>query len=226
MVGLPFFLFFFFDRNAWWLQDACVVCRCLCAVSWSTNSLVADELRPYTAVSTRRACVRPAARGVRRAACQWLCSLFVFVVCGGLFFCVCRHLVVLRSRHAHDLQVRDHVTPNTQFPLIISRMERSDADAAEPLMGLQMAMPPLDGSSSLSLRVRGRPLQVVANLPFLLGLSDFFAVQPVNLHAIEDAMINALGNARQQSSAAIADALDAHKSLNIDIVWLAPKVVK
>jgi len=133
--------------------------------------------------------------------------------------------VQLLYRHAMDLQVTDHVTAGTQFPKIVSRMDDSDEDAQEPLLGVQMAMPPLDNSSSLSLRLRGRPLRVVANLPFLLGLSDFFAVQPVNLHALEDAMINALGNARQQSSAAIADALDAHKSLDIDIKWLAPKIL-
>ena len=109
-----------------------------------------------------------------------------------------------------NLQVEDHVTKGTIFPNIISRLV-TDESKNDPLLDLQLFMPPLDESSSLSLRLRALPLQIVANLPFLLGLSDFFAVQPVNLHALEDAMINALSSARQQSSAAIADALESHK---------------
>ena len=66
----------------------------------------------------------------------------------------------------------------------------------------------------------------MASLPFLGRLGLFFTPpQAVNLHALEDAAIARASERVSQTTGALADAVNSHKSVELDVTIRAPRVL-
>ena len=92
------------------------------------------------------------------------------------------------------------------------------------LFSLSVELPPLDNSSSLKLKLDVEPIEITICMPFLTRVVDFINIEPVNLQAVEEMMMEQLAKAQKQSSAALNDALEAHSTFDIHLKWMAPKV--
>ena len=62
------------------------------------------------------------------------------------------------------------------------------------LFSLSVELPPLDNSSSLKLDLDAEPMEITICMPFLTRVMEFVAIEPVNLHALELALMEQLAN--------------------------------
>ena len=142
------------------------------------------------------------------------------------------------STSLHSFQAHDRWSKGSHFPFLARNSPRLNptyfASSGAPtlpggstgkkLFSIDVAMPPLDHSSSLKVDLDAAPIEITVCMPFLMRVAEFFAIQPVNLHAVEELMMEQLAKARQQSSAALSDALESHSTLDLNLRWQAPKV--
>ena len=147
----------------------------------------------------------------------------------------------------HSFQAHDRWSTNSYFPFLARNSPRLNpayfpstggrstymtlpggrsSSTGKQLFSLSVQLPPLDHSSSLKVVLDAGPIEITICMPFLLRVAEFFAIQPVNLHAVEELMIDQLAKARQQSSAALTDALESHSTLDLNLTWQAPKVTR
>ena len=77
--------------------------------------------------------------------------------------------------------------------------------------------PPLPPDvSSIKVRAKMSQLEARVPMPLLSRLSQYFAVQPVNLDALRDIFLEQVANLRSQSAMSMEEALENYKSLDLE----------
>ena len=105
--------------------------------------------------------------------------------------------------------------------------EEDDEDIGpDPLLDLQIALPPLDGSADLSVYCRGAPLEIALSLPALKAVGAFFTPpQPVNLDNLYFATLDRVTELRSAGAASVKDVMSTHNSMRLDVVLPCPTLL-
>lgn len=141
------------------------------------------------------------------------------------------------------LRLNDGTTPDTLFPQIIrvkdspesssqdisSKSDQDDGkEVAQPFFQLQFEKNPLDGASDLGLMAKLRPLEIIWNPQFVVGIAAFFRPPERHMDTI-GALLESAGatveGLRQQTRAGLEFALDEHKTINAKLDLQAPLII-
>lgn len=140
------------------------------------------------------------------------------------------------------LRVNDGTTPDSLFTQIVRvkdapdtpvpRIEFDSADDAEeiddPFFQFQFEKNPLDGASDLALTGKLKPLEVIWNPHFLVGIIQFFKPPERHMESIGALMESAgatVESLRQQTRAGLEFALEEHKTINAKLDLQAPLII-
>ncbi|KAG9243121.1 hypothetical protein BJ878DRAFT_543588 [Calycina marina] len=138
------------------------------------------------------------------------------------------------------LRVIDGTTPDSLFTHIVRVKDAPDeplakvqldgpvddlVDPVDPLFQFQFENNPLDGTSDRKLTAKLKPLEVIWNPQFVVGIVQFFKPPDKHLESITALMERARATVeelRQQTRAGLEYALEEHKTLNVDLNLRAP----
>jgi vacuolar protein sorting-associated protein 13A/C len=141
------------------------------------------------------------------------------------------------------LRVNDGTTPDNLFTQIVrvkdapneplAKIEidgtAEDAqDTVDPFFQFQFEMNPLDGASDLALTGKLKPLEIIWNPHFLVGIVQFFKPPERHMESIGALMESAgatVEGLRQQTRAGLEFALEEHKTLNAKLDLQAPLII-
>ncbi|TVY71541.1 Vacuolar protein sorting-associated protein, partial [Lachnellula suecica] len=139
------------------------------------------------------------------------------------------------------LRVNDGTTPDSLFPQIVrvkdapdtpaqKQIEGSDDDeaVANPFFQFQFEKNPLDGASDLALTGKLKPLEIIWNPLFLVGIIQFFKPPERHMESIGALMETAgatVEGLRQQTRAGLEFALEEHKTINAKLDLQAPLII-
>ena len=141
------------------------------------------------------------------------------------------------------LRVNDGTTPDSLFPQIVRVKDAPDTPAAQkpqlegtdieddvvdPFFQFQFEKNPLDGASDLALTGKLKPLEIIWNPQFLVGIIQFFKPPERHMESIGALMETAgatVEGLRQQTRAGLEFALEEHKTLNAKLDLQAPLII-
>lgn len=140
------------------------------------------------------------------------------------------------------LRVNDGTTPDSLFPQIVRVKDAPDIpvpkalldveadadDTVDPFFQFQFEKNPLDGASDLALTGKLKPLEIIWNPHFLVGLIQFFKPPERHMESIGALMESAgatVEGLRQQTRAGLEFALEEHKTLNAKLDLQAPLII-
>ncbi|TVY40931.1 Vacuolar protein sorting-associated protein [Lachnellula occidentalis] len=143
----------------------------------------------------------------------------------------------------NGLRVNDGTTPNSLFPQIVRVKDAPDTpiqkaltegqgdeeeNAVDPFFQFQFEKNPLDGASDLALTGKLKPLEIIWNPQFLVGIIQFFKPPERHMESIGALMETAgatVEGLRQQTRAGLEFALEEHKTLNAKLDLQAPLII-
>ena len=142
------------------------------------------------------------------------------------------------------LRVNDGTTPESLFPQMVRvkdapdiptfRPQLDDADISreealpDPFFEFQFEKNPLDGASDLALTGKLKPLEIIWNPRFLVGIMQFFKPPERHMESIGALMDSAgatVEGLRQQTRAGLEFALEEHKTINAKLDLQAPLII-
>jgi vacuolar protein sorting-associated protein 13A/C len=143
------------------------------------------------------------------------------------------------------LRVNDGTTPHSLFPQIVRVKDAPDEPApkiqlddneeekiteslVDPFFQFQFEKNPLDGASDLALTGKLKPLEIIWNPLFLIGIIKFFTPPERHMESIGALMESAgatVEGLRQQTRAGLEFALEEHKTINAKLDLQAPLII-
>ncbi|TQS37082.1 hypothetical protein Golomagni_02454 [Golovinomyces magnicellulatus] len=123
------------------------------------------------------------------------------------------------------VRVKDAPKIPTKKLLLDEEIENKSSD---PFFQIKFEQNPLDGASDLALTGKLKPLEIIWNPQFLVGIMNFFEPPERHMESIEAFMETAgatVENLRQQTRAGLEFALEEHKTLNAILDLQAPLII-
>lgn len=156
--------------------------------------------------------------------------------------CLQRPESFLTEISLEGLRVNDGTVPNSLFTQIVRVKDAPNfpaqklqlheviesKDSVDPFFQIKFEKNPLDGNSDLVLIGKLKPLEIIWNSQFLVGILEFFRPPERHMESI-DAFIESAGatveSFRKQTRAGLEFALEEHKTLNTVLDLQAPLVI-
>ncbi|KAJ1325154.1 vacuolar protein sorting-associated protein 13A/C [Microdochium nivale] len=148
---------------------------------------------------------------------------------------------VLADISLGGFRVNDGTTPESLFKEIVRVKDAPDADSPrrlsigeledsshETFFDLQVEQNPLDGQSDFAVTAKLKPLEIVWNPNFVVGVVDFFKPPDRHMESITALMESAgatVEGLRQQTRAGLEFALEEHKTFNAKLDLQAPLII-
>ncbi|KAH8819973.1 hypothetical protein F5884DRAFT_32326 [Xylogone sp. PMI_703] len=141
------------------------------------------------------------------------------------------------------LRLNDGTTPDSLFPQIVSvkdapnfadkkLLENGPSDEGDekfdPFFWFQLEKNPLDGASDLAISGKLKPLEIIWNPYFIVGITRFFKPPERHMESIGALMETAgatVEGLRQQTRAGLQFALEEHKTINAKLDLQAPLII-
>ncbi|KAH8596858.1 putative vacuolar protein sorting-associated protein 13 [Bisporella sp. PMI_857] len=141
------------------------------------------------------------------------------------------------------LRVNDGTTPDSLFTQIVRVKDAPDepvtrpqvdgadedvVDVIDPFFEFEFEHGPLDGMSDLALTAKLKPLEIIWNPHFFVGIMQFFKPPERHMESIGALMESAgatVEGLRQQTRAGLEFALEEHKTLNAKLDLQAPLLI-
>ncbi|KUJ15268.1 putative vacuolar protein sorting-associated protein 13 [Mollisia scopiformis] len=140
------------------------------------------------------------------------------------------------------LRVNDGTTPESLFPQIVRVKDAPDtpipkitlddesdpADLVDPFFNFQLEKNPLDGQGDIAVTGKLKPLEIIWNPHFLVGVIQFFKPPERHMESIGALMETAgatVESLRQQTRAGLEFALEEHKTINAKLDLQAPLII-
>jgi vacuolar protein sorting-associated protein 13A/C len=141
------------------------------------------------------------------------------------------------------LRVNDGTTPDSLFPEIVRVKDAPDTatqhrpsiielekerEAEDPFFQLQVEQNPLDGQGDFAVSAKLKPLEIVWNPNFVVGVADFFRPPERHMESIAALMESAgatVEGLREQTRAGLEFALEEHKTINAKLDLQAPLII-
>ncbi|KAI0846527.1 vacuolar protein sorting-associated protein 13 [Daldinia vernicosa] len=123
------------------------------------------------------------------------------------------------------VRVKDAPDTKSKRRLSIAELERSEQ---ETFFDLQVEQNPLDGKSDFAVTAKLKPLEIVWNPNFVIGIVDFFEPPERHMESITALMETAgatVEGLRQQTRAGLEFALEEHKTINAKLDLQAPLII-
>ncbi|KAI1371765.1 vacuolar protein sorting-associated protein 13 [Hypoxylon crocopeplum] len=123
------------------------------------------------------------------------------------------------------VRVKDAPDTNRKRRLSIAELEGSDQ---ETFFDLQVEQNPLDGQGDFAVTAKLKPLEIVWNPNFVIGVVDFFKPPERHMESINALMETAgatVEGLRQQTRAGLEFALEEHKTINAKLDLQAPLII-
>ncbi|GAW22149.1 hypothetical protein ANO14919_116840 [Xylariales sp. No.14919] len=140
-----------------------------------------------------------------------------------------------------DFRVNDGTTPDSLFKEIVRVKDAPDSHrhkrlsiaelentAREAFFDLQIEQNPLDGEGDFAVTAKLKPLEIVWNPNFVVGIVDFFKPPERHMESITALMESAgatVEGLRQQTRAGLEFALEEHKTINAKLDLQAPLII-
>lgn len=149
---------------------------------------------------------------------------------------------VLANLSLGGFRVNDGTTPDSLFPEIVrvkdapeaasqkrlSIMDLETSGQTAPFFDLEVEQNPLDGQGDFAVTAKLRPLEIVWNPNFVVGVVDFFKPPERHMESISALMESAGATVevlRQQTRSGLAFALEEHKTINAKLDLQAPLII-
>ncbi|TDZ36628.1 Vacuolar protein sorting-associated protein 13 [Colletotrichum spinosum] len=139
------------------------------------------------------------------------------------------------------LRVNDGTTPDTMFPEIVRVKDAPDVhdrkrltiqeledNDDEPFFHFEVEQNPIDQQGDIALRGSLKPLEIVWNPNFVVGVADFFRPPERHMESITALMETAgatVETFREQTRAGLEFALEEHKTINAQLDLQAPLII-
>jgi vacuolar protein sorting-associated protein 13A/C len=126
------------------------------------------------------------------------------------------------------VRVKDAPETKTQHRLSIVELEKHEKQSDEPFFQFQLENNPLDGQGDVALTAKLRPLEIVWNPNFVVGIVDFFRPPERHMESIAALMESAgatVEGLREQTRAGLEFALEEHKTINAKLDLQAPLII-
>ncbi|KAI8957626.1 vacuolar protein sorting-associated protein 13 [Daldinia sp. FL1419] len=123
------------------------------------------------------------------------------------------------------VRVKDAPDISSKRRLSITELEKS---RQETFFDLQVEQNPLDGQSDFAVTAKLKPLEIVWNPNFVVGVVDFFKPPERHMESITALMETAgatVEGLRQQTRAGLEFALEEHKTINAKLDLQAPLII-
>lgn len=123
------------------------------------------------------------------------------------------------------VRVKDAPDTNRNKRLSIAELEKVDQ---ETFFDLQVEQNPLDGQGDFAVTAKLKPLEIVWNPNFVVGVVDFFKPPERHMESISALMETAgatVEGLRQQTRAGLEFALEEHKTINAKLDLQAPLII-
>ncbi|KAI2611442.1 vacuolar protein sorting-associated protein 13 [Hypoxylon fragiforme] len=123
------------------------------------------------------------------------------------------------------VRVKDAPDTKSKRRLSIAELEKSNQ---ETFFNLQVEQNPLDGQSDVAVTAKLKPLEIVWNPNFVVGVVDFFKPPERHMESITALMETAgatVEGLRQQTRAGLEFALEEHKTINAKLDLQAPLII-
>ncbi|KAI2622272.1 vacuolar protein sorting-associated protein 13 [Xylaria nigripes] len=140
-----------------------------------------------------------------------------------------------------DFRVNDGTTPDSLFKEIVRVKDAPDRrrqkrlsiaeleiSTQETFFDLQIEQNPLDGQGDLAVTAKLKPLEIVWNPNFVVGVVDFFKPPERHMESITALMESAgatVEGLRQQTRAGLEFALEEHKTIKAKLDLQAPLII-
>ncbi|KAI1084297.1 vacuolar protein sorting-associated protein 13 [Whalleya microplaca] len=148
---------------------------------------------------------------------------------------------VLADISLGGFRVNDGTTPESLFKEIVRVKDAPDTDRLrrlsiselentdrETFFDLQVEQNPLDGQGDYAVTAKLKPLEIVWNPNFVVGVADFFKPPERHMESITALMETAgatVEGLRQQTRAGLEFALEEHKTINAKLDLQAPLII-
>ncbi|KAI0401727.1 hypothetical protein F4802DRAFT_399824 [Xylaria palmicola] len=148
---------------------------------------------------------------------------------------------VLADISLGDFRVNDGTTPDSLFKEIVRVKDAPDSlrqkrlsiaeletSNRETFFDLQIEQNPLDGEGDFAVTAKLKPLEIVWNPNFVVGIVDFFKPPERHMESITALMETAgatVEGLRQQTRAGLEFALEEHKTINAKLDLQAPLII-
>ncbi|KAH8160690.1 hypothetical protein CIB48_g7545 [Xylaria polymorpha] len=148
---------------------------------------------------------------------------------------------VLADISLGDFRVNDGTTPDSLFKEIVRVKDAPDShrqkrlsiaeletSTRESFFDLQIEQNPLDGEGDFAVTAKLKPLEIVWNPDFIVGIVDFFKPPERHMESITALMESAgatVEGLRQQTRAGLEFALEEHKTINAKLDLQAPLII-
>jgi len=148
---------------------------------------------------------------------------------------------VLADISLGGFRVNDGTTPDSLFKEIVRVKDAPDREQArrlsiveledsshETFFDLQVEQNPLDGQGDFAVTAKLKPLEIVWNPNFVIGVVDFFKPPERHMESITALMESAgatVEGLRQQTRAGLEFALEEHKTFNAKLDLQAPLII-
>jgi vacuolar protein sorting-associated protein 13A/C len=129
------------------------------------------------------------------------------------------------SLYTEIVRVKDSPDRQEQKRLSIAELEQTDQEA---FFALQFENNPLDGEGDIGLRAKLKPLEIIWNPNFIVGIVDFFRPPERHMESITALMETAgatVEGLREQTRAGLEFALEEHKTINAKLDLQAPLII-
>jgi vacuolar protein sorting-associated protein 13A/C len=126
------------------------------------------------------------------------------------------------------VRVKDAPEAKTQHRLSIVELEKHEEQNDEPFFQFQLENNPLDGQGDVALTAKLKPLEIVWNPNFVVGIVDFFRPPERHMESITALMESAgatVEGLREQTRAGLEFALEEHKTINAKLDLQAPLII-
>ncbi|KAI1002652.1 Vacuolar protein sorting-associated protein 13 [Podosphaera aphanis] len=140
------------------------------------------------------------------------------------------------------LRINDGTTPNSLFTQVVRVKDapshpaqkkytndiKDAGDVIDPFFQVKFEKNPLDGASDLALTGKLKPLEIIWNPQFFVGITKFFKPPERHMESIGALMETAsvtVESLRQQTRAGLEFALEEHKTLNAMLDLQAPLII-
>ncbi|KFA74354.1 hypothetical protein S40288_06674 [Stachybotrys chartarum IBT 40288] len=138
------------------------------------------------------------------------------------------------------LRVNDGTTPDSLYPEIVRVKDAPDAGTKqltlddldkteeEPFLQFEFEQNPIEKEGDIAVLGKMRPLEVVWNPNFVVGIADFFRPPERHMDSITALMESASATVegfREQTRAGLEFALEEHKTINAQLDLQAPLII-
>ncbi|KAM5373472.1 hypothetical protein ACJZ2D_006966 [Fusarium nematophilum] len=139
------------------------------------------------------------------------------------------------------LRVNDGTTPNTLYPEIVRVKDAPDAKQRkrlsmaelekteeDPFFQFEVEQNPLEREGDIAVVGKMKPLEVIWNPNFVVGIADFFRPPERHMESITALMESAgatVESIREQTRAGLEFALEEHKTINAELDLQAPLII-